>query len=114
MAEEVLIGFLNISGSHMHNHTFFRPLVLPLALHFYPPAICHFCWRQIFLLDLSFLTFGFLSDRYLHFFCQAEAESRNTKHDLDGFSSQPRTLPLLLEADIPAGFVICNFCISVW
>ena len=42
MAEEVLIGFLNISGSHMHNHTFFRPLVLPLALHFYPPAICHF------------------------------------------------------------------------
>ena len=65
------------------------------------------------MLDLSFLTFGFLSDRHLHFFRQAEAESRNTKHDLDGFSSQPMTLPLLLEADIPAGFVIFNFRISV-
>ena len=114
MAEEVLIGFLHISRSHMHDHTFFRPLVLPLALHFYPPPDCHFCWREIFLLDLSFLTFVFLSGRHLHFFCWTEAESRNTKLALGGFFSQPTTLPPLLEADVYVGFVICNFRISVW
>ena len=65
-------------------------------------------------MDLSFLTFVFLSGRHLHFFYQAEAESRNTKHDPDGFFSQLTTLPLLLEADIHVGFVICNFRISVW
>ena len=53
--------------------------------------LCHFCWRQIFMLDLSFVTFVFLSGRHLHFFCWTEAESRNTKLALGGFFSQPTT-----------------------
>ena len=65
------------------------------------------------MLDLSFVTFLFLSGRHLHFFCQTEAESRNTKLALGGFFSQPTTLPPLLEADIYVGFVICYFRISV-
>ena len=66
------------------------------------------------MLDLSFVTFVFLSGRHLHFFCWTEAESRKTKLALGGFFSQPTTLPPLLEADIYVGFVICNFRISVW
>ena len=41
------------------------------------------------MLDLSFVTFVFLSGRHLHFFCWTEAESRNTKLALGGFFSQP-------------------------
>ena len=43
------------------------------------------------MLDLSFVTFVFLSGRHLHFFCWTEAESRNTKLALGGFFSQPTT-----------------------
>ena len=37
MASWVLIGFLNISWSHLHKLTFVHSLVLPPALKFYPP-----------------------------------------------------------------------------
>ena len=56
MAVRVLIGFLNITGSHMLNHNFFHSLVLPLAADFYPPAICNFCWRHLLHMDFPFFS----------------------------------------------------------
>ena len=48
MVRWMLIGFVNISGSYIHNLTFVHSLVLALALHFYPPPVCNFCRRLIF------------------------------------------------------------------
>ena len=63
----VLIGFCHISRSHLHSLTFVHSLVLPLALRFYPPQDCNFCWRHIFHLDFSFSAFGFLTSSNLAF-----------------------------------------------
>ena len=47
MASWVLIGFLNISWSHLHDRTFVHSLVLPPALKFYPPPDRNFLLLQI-------------------------------------------------------------------
>ena len=47
MASRVLIGFLNITGSHMLHHNFFHSLILPLAADFFPPLICNFCLADV-------------------------------------------------------------------
>ena len=67
MASWVLIGFLNISWSHLHKLTFVHSLVLPPALKFYPPPDRNFWWRQIFHLDFSFSAFIFLTGRNFGF-----------------------------------------------
>ena len=67
MASWVLIGFLNISWSHLHKLTFVHSLVLPPALKFYPPPDRNFWWRQIFHLDFSFSAFIFLPSRNFGF-----------------------------------------------
>ena len=67
MASWVLIGFLNISWSHLHKLTFVHSLVLPPALKFYPPPDRNFWWRQIFHLDFSFSAFIFLTSRNFGF-----------------------------------------------
>ena len=64
MAKGVLIGLLHITGSHMLKPDFFfHSLVLPFALHFYPPPECNFCWRQVLQLDFSFSSFQISSAR---------------------------------------------------
>ena len=48
---------------HAQARLFFHSLVLPFALHFYPPPECNFCWRQVLQLDFSFSSFQISSAR---------------------------------------------------
>ena len=105
MASWVLIGFLNISRSHLHSLTFVHSLVLPLALNFYPPPD-----RNFFLLQIATFAEGkfkcicraVVSDFFSAILLDIPAEQFWWNIDLIGEEPAFVTNPMYDECDLTA------------
>ena len=110
MASWVLIGFLNISRSHLHSLTFVHSLVLPLALNFYPPPD-----RNFFLLQIATFAEGkfkcicraVVSDFFSAILLDIPAEQFWWNIDLIGEEPAFVTNPMYDECDLTA-FVLAD------